>query len=252
MIIQDFYCKFVNPVGLLADFVESIGMFHNPSNGPKEVVVLPDGRIDLFFVKSGHAPLQVMLIGLETEAEQRSIPPQMLVFAISFKPLAVEYLLKVSIAGFLNSATDLPDDFWGFTEADLMDFDVFYKKATEKITTLLPQETDGRKRMLFNLIYASKGEMSVKELSEMVSWSSRQINRYFNQQLGLSLKAYCDILRFRTSLEHIAQGKLFPELNFADQSHFIKEIRKFSGVVPKELSKNENDRFVLLSVLKQR
>jgi AraC-like DNA-binding protein len=94
--------------------------------------------------------------------------------------------------------------------------------------------------------------MSIKELSEKVFWSSRQINRYFNQQFGLSLKAFCNILRFRASLEHIAHGKLFPELNFTDQNHFIKEIKRFSGVVPKELSKNKNDRFVLLSVLKQK
>jgi AraC-like DNA-binding protein len=248
---SDFYYKFINPDGPISDFVESIGMFHNPSDAPKEVVVLPDGRIDLFFVKSGQAPLQVMLIGLETEAEQRSVPPQMLVYAISFKPLAVEYILHTSIAGFLNSATDLSDDFWGFHEDDFKDLDTFYQKATQKITALLPRETDERKHRLFNLIYTSKGEMSVKELSDKVFWSSRQINRYFSQQLGLSLKAYCDILRFRTSLEHIAQGKLFPQLNFTDQSHFIREIRKFAGVVPKELSKNENDRFVLLSVLKQ-
>ncbi|HKG06752.1 MAG TPA: AraC family transcriptional regulator, partial [Pedobacter sp.] len=95
-------------------------------------------------------------------------------------------------------------------------------------------------------------EMSVKELSEQVFWSSRQINRYFTQQFGLSLKMFCKILRFRTSLEHVAQGRLAPELNFTDQTHFIKEIKKFSGVVPKELSKNKNDRFVLLSVLKDK
>jgi AraC-like DNA-binding protein len=93
--------------------------------------------------------------------------------------------------------------------------------------------------------------MSVQLLSERVHWSSRQINRYFHQQFGLSLKAYCNILRFRASLEHIVRGKLFPELNFSDQTHFIKEIKRLSGVVPKELSKNENDRFVLLTVLKQ-
>ena len=127
----------------------------------------------------------------------------------------------------------------------------FMRKHLKKITALLPAAIDERKRKLFELIYASNGEMSVKELSEKVYWSSRQINRYFNQQFGLSLKAYCNILRFRKSLEHIAQGKLFPELNFTDQTHFIKEIKKFSGVVPKELSKNKNDRFVLLSVLKQ-
>jgi AraC-like DNA-binding protein len=100
------------------------------------------------------------------------------------------------------------------------------------------------------LIYTSKGEMSVNELAEKVNWSSRQINRYFTKQLGLSLKAYSTILRFRASLEHIAQGRLFPELNYTDQNHFIKEVKKFSGVAPKELSQNKNDRFILLSVLK--
>lgn len=246
-----FYYKFLKPNESLANLVESIGMFHNQSDTTKEVVVLPDGRIDLFFWQVASQPFQVILIGLETEPEQRSIPPQTLAFTVGFKPLAVEYILQTSVAGFLNSAKDLPNDFWNFNADDLKDFDAFYEKVSQKLSALLPKEIDKRKHKLFELIYSSKGEMSVKELSESVCWSSRQINRYFNQQFGLSLKAYCNILRFRASLEHIAQGKLFPELNFTDQNHFIKEIKKFSGVVPKELSRNKNDRFVLLSVLKQ-
>ena len=87
----------------------------------------------------------------------------------------------------------------------------------------------------------TNGAITVKEFSEKIGWSSRQINRYFNHQFGLSLNAFCKILRFRASLDHIAKGKLFPEMNFADQTHFIKEIKKFSGVVPKELFKNKND-----------
>jgi AraC-like DNA-binding protein len=86
-------------------------------------------------------------------------------------------------------------------------------------------------------------------MSEQVHWSSRQINRYFNQLFGLSLKAYCNILRFRASFQHIKEGKLFPEQNFTDQAHFIKEIKKFSGVLPKELSKNKDDRFIQFSTL---
>ena len=100
-------------------------------------------------------------------------------------------------------------------------------------------------------MYTSKGERSVAELAEQVGWSSRQINRYFSQRLGVPLKTYNNILRFRASLQHIAQGKLFPELNFTDQAYFIKAIKKFAGVVPKELSRNKNDRFLLLSLLKQ-
>ena len=247
---NNFHYKFIEPDKSLADFVESIGMFHNPTDEAKEVVVIPDGRIDLFFTQSLTEPFHVLLMGLETEPEQRSVPPKTLTFSISFKPLAVEYILPTPIAGFLNSAKELPNDFWDFSADDLKDFDAFYKKAHQKIAA--PKEIDERKRKLFNLIYSSNGEMTIKELSENVFWSSRQINRYFNQQFGLSLKAFCKILRFRASLEHIAHGKLFPELNFADQNHFIKEIKKFSGVVPKELFKNKNDRFVLLSVLKQK
>ncbi|SKA18332.1 helix-turn-helix domain-containing protein [Sediminibacterium ginsengisoli] len=248
----DFYYKFVNPDTSLSAFVESIGMFHNPSDEPKEVVVMPDGRVDLFFSKTGSGPFRVMLIGLETAPEKRIVAPHTLNYVVSFRPLAVEYILRTSIAGILDTARDLDSHFWDFNETDLADFESFHKKASQTITTLLPQETEAKKLQLFSLIYSSNGEMSVKELSEKVFWSSRQINRYFNQQLGLSLKAYCNILRFRASLEHIAQGRLFPELNFTDQAHFIKEIKKFSGVVPKELSRNKNDRFILLSVLKQK
>ncbi|MBS1636880.1 MAG: helix-turn-helix transcriptional regulator [Bacteroidetes bacterium] len=249
---NDFYYKFVKPDKLLNDFVENIGMFHNKSDTAKEVVIMPDGRVDLFFSKSASEPFHITLMGLETFPEQISISPHTLAFVISFKPLAVEYILHTSIADHLDSARNLPDDFWNFNEHDLKDFDAFYKKASLKIKQLLPEDLDERKRRLFEFIYASKGSMKVAGLSENVGWSSRQINRYFNQQLGLSLKVFCKILRFRASLEHIAQGKLFPELDFTDQNHFIKEIKKFSGVVPKELSKNKNDRFILLSVLKQR
>lgn len=247
----NFHYQFTEPDPSIADFVESIGFFHNRSDQPKEVVILPDGRIDLFFTQFASGPYHAMLMGLETFPEQRSIPPHMRTLVISFKPLAVEYILRMPIAGFLNSAQDLPSNFWNFSTDELDNFDRFFKKARETVLQLLPQEIDSRKQQLFALIYASKGEMTVKALSEKVAWSSRQINRYFNYQYGLSLKAYCNILRFRASLAHIAQGKLFPELNFTDQTHFIKEIKKFSGVVPKELSKNQNDRFVLLSILKQ-
>lgn len=249
---SDFHYKIIKPNKSLAGFVENIGMFHNRSDEAKEVVVMPDGRIDLFFSQSASGSFHVILVGLETYPEQRIIPAQTLTFAISFKPLAVEYILQTSIADLLNSAKYLPDDFWNFTADDLNNFDTFYKKASQKIKAFIPPEIDERKRRLFELIYSSNGEMSVKELSEKVFWSSRQMNRYFNQRFGLSLKAYCTILRFRASLQHIAEGKLFPELNFTDQNHFIKEIKKFSGVVPKELSKNKNGRFILLSVLKQK
>ncbi|WP_295769172.1 AraC family transcriptional regulator [uncultured Mucilaginibacter sp.] len=249
---KGFLLKFLPPPESVATFVENIGMFQNDTAETKEVVVLPDGRIDLFFWRNGTDPFQVMLMGLETAPEQRYVLPQTKAFVISFKPLAVEYILKNSIAGVLDTAITLPNDFWDFNEEILDDFDAFFEKAVAKVASLVPNEIDGRKLKLFNLIYKSKGELSVTKIAELAAWSSRQINRYFNQQFGLSLKAYCNILQFRASLQHIAHGKLFPELNFTDQAYFIKAVKKFAGVVPKELSRNKNDRFLLLSLLKQK
>ncbi|KOS07472.1 transcriptional regulator [Flavobacterium akiainvivens] len=245
-----FYFTSKSPGGALATFVERIGVFGNPGAAPRDVVVLPDGRIDLFFWRNDNGGFDVLLLGLETEAEQRSVPPDTLAYTISFTPLGVEYLLGMPIAGFLNSGIQLDDGFWGFTAADFADLDTFYTKAMETLRQRLPAETDGRKEKLFSLMYAANGEISVAALAVQVGWGSRQINRYFSQYFGLPLKVYCTILRFRASLPALAHGKLFPELDFADQNHFIKEIKKFAGVVPKELSKNENDRFVLLSLLK--
>lgn len=247
---SDFDYLFLSPDARLAHLVESIGMFHNPSDQPKEVAIIPDGRIDLFFHQSPESGFQIWLMGLETEAKQRSILPHTLTFSISFKPLAIEYLLKSPIAAYLNSAKEMPTNFWGFHVDDLQDFEAFYAKASNKLISLLPSEIEDRKLKLFDLIYTSNGEMSVAELSKKACWNSRQINRYFSTQYGLSLKMFCKILRFRASLKHVAKGRLAPELNFTDQTHFIKDIKKFSGVVPRELSKNKNDRFVLLSVLK--
>jgi len=247
---NDFSYQFILPEKSMANFVENIGMLHNQSDRPKEVVLMPDGRVDLFFLKSENGPFQILLLGLETIPEKRVIEPKMFAFKISFKPLAVEYILQTSIADILNRGKNLAEDFWNFSPDDLKNFDSFHKKAILQLSALLPKNIDLRKEKLFELIYQSNGEMKVKDLSERISWSSREINRYFNKQFGLPLQSFCKILRFRASLAHIAKGKLFPELNFSDQAHFIKEIKKFSGVAPGELLKNHNDRFILLSVMK--
>ncbi len=241
--------KVAKPDSALADFVESFWMLENLSDDKKEIVVLPDGRFDIFFSHSANEPYHVTLMGLGDKPDQTSILPGTVMFAVSFKLLAIEYLLDVKTTFLLNGVYNLPNDFWGITIDDLNDFAGFCKKISAKMMTLIKSGIDGRKQKLFELIYSSNGTLAVKELSEKVHWSSRQINRYFNQQFGISLKAYCNILRFRASLQQIRNGKLFPEENFTDQAHFIREIKKFSGVIPKELSRNQNDRFILLSTL---
>ena len=240
----------IKPDKSLADFVESFWLLQNQSDCNREVVVLPDGRVDLFFTQSATESFHVTLLGIQTQPGKAIIAPLRQTYAISFNPLAVQSVFQTNIVNLVDRATLLPPNFWNFSADDLNNFVSFCAKATNKIQSLLPLEVDNRKRTLFDLIYASNGAITIKELAAQSFWSRQQINRYFDQQFGLTAKAYCNIIRFRASFQHIKEGKLFPQQNFADQSHFIKEVKKLAGVSPKELLKNQNERFIQFSTLR--
>ena len=249
---NDFINKIVHPDISLSDYLDWFWMMENRSSEDKDVVVIPDGRIDIIFTQSPDEPFGIGLIGLETLPSRHIFSAGTTMFGVSLKLLAAEYLIDTNIAELVNSIKILPNNFWGITEKDLSDFNAFCKKVIDRVSGLINPDIDERKKKLFDLIYSSNGSLTVKEISEKVFWSSRQINRYFNQKFGLSLKTFCNILRFRASFPHIKEGKLFPEQNFSDQPHFIKEVKKLAGVTPKELFKNQNDRFLQFSLLPEK
>ena len=233
MFASDLEYKLIKPVPALSDFVESFWMLINHSDEAKSVVIVPDGRIDLFFSYSSTEPYHITLAGLERTPSQSTVLPQTVMLAVSFKLMAVEYVLHTSIADLVDNICYLPTDFWGITVSDLADFDGFCQTISNKIVQSITKQVDERKRQLIERIYSTNGNLTIKEFSEAVHWESRQINRYFNQWFGLSLKAYCNILRFRASFGQIKEGKLFPEQNFTDQAHFIHEFKEMTGMTPR-------------------
>lgn len=237
----------VQPVTELRHWVESFWMLTNESGGHQPIIILPDGRIDLSFDFSNLQRLS--LLGLESGPSGAELPAGLSIFTISFRPLAVAYLFNAFLPLLPDSATFLPADYLGVTLDEFQNMEQFCALLTEELLRRIKTDMDRRKIKLFELMYASNGSLSVQELSDQVGWSSRQIHRYFHDTLGISPKTYCNILRFRASFPHIKKGRLFPEENYADQSHFIREIKKYAGVVPKELAQNKNDRFVQFSTL---
>ena len=247
---NDLQLKIIQPESALSGFVESFWMLANNSDQNKDTAIMPDGRVDVLFSYSDTEPFNIMLMNLDRQSSQVVLSAKTIIFAVSFKLIAVEYILETSIAGQFNIPVQLPDNFWDISINDLNNFENFVTKVSEKIRNILKgKKVDDKKRILFEYIYSSNGSMTVKELSEKSCWTSRQINRYFNQYIGISLKEYCTILRFQAALPQIKKGKFFPEQNFADQAHFIKAIKKHSGLTPKELNKNKNDRFIQLLAL---
>lgn len=242
---KDLEFKLIQPDATISEFVDSFWMLINHADEAKEITTLPDGKVDILFSYAETESFHIMLMDLDRKPSQVMFAAKSVIFAVSFKLLAVEYILETSIANQINIPLLLPSNFWNIGRNDLDNFENFVNKLSEKIRHILKGKiVDERKRKLFDSIYLSNGSITVKDLAEKSAWPSRQINRYFNQYIGIPLKEYCNFLRFQASLPQIIRGKFFPEQNFADQAHFIKTIKKHSGLTPKELNKNENDRFV--------
>jgi AraC-like DNA-binding protein len=237
------------PDNSLSDFVKCFWHLNNYTTEEKIVTIFPDGYFDILFFSINNAPFIFSLSGLGTKPIEYIIPKNATTFAISFKLLAAEYILNTNISSLVNKGKYLPNNFWGFEPSDLCDFKSFVNKVTKKMIEIVNKNIDHRKQHLFDILYVSNGALTVGEISDTVHWSRRQINRYFKNRFGISLKAYCSILRYRASFEHIKDGQLYPEEKYADQAHFIKEVKKYSGVTPKQLAANKNDRFIQFSTL---
>ncbi len=150
----------------LEHVVDKFWTLQNPSGNGFEGVIMPDGNIDLLFIKSEHDKFQIQLIGLETKPKINIPSKNSQLLSISFKPLAVEYILHTPIADILNGMKVLPLDFWDFDTSYLDHFNVFCAYATERIRSFLPIKIDHRKCKLLELLDITKGNMPVNELSD--------------------------------------------------------------------------------------
>jgi len=243
----------ISPSSSLSEFVESFWFVHNPTPQEKNFTVLPDGYFDLIVRYTNRHPYKISLAGLWTKPSECIIPGNTSFLAISFKLLSLEYIFKTSISSLTDKEMLLPDNFWDLELTDMDDFENFVGKTSRKMENIVAsgKEIDNRKLKLFNALYQHNGSVSVTQIAEQILWSSRQINRYFNDRIGFPLKVYANILRYRASFNQISKKQLYPVQNYFDQPHFIRNVKKYSGVTPKDLSKNKNDRFIQFSTLPQ-
>lgn len=247
--MTNFFYEEIQADILIADFVKRFWKLNNPTADKQHYIILPDGFFDIIIKIEANKLYSVTLIGLFTQEIETTITAGTTILGICFKPLATEYVLNQKIADFLNAKNNLPNDFWNIDKVPFDNLEKWAVEITIKIVQTLKngKPIDNRKQNLFNILFQTKGSLTVQEVSNQLFWNSRQINRYFKTNFGLSLKSYSNVLRCKATYNNIKKSDLFPIVNFADQAHFITEIKKHTGTTPKVLSKNKNDRFLQFS-----
>lgn len=100
--------------------------------------------------------------------------------------------------------------------------------------------------LAIQLIIQNSGNISSQEISKKVFYSSRHLNRLFNQYLGLSMKSFSRLVRINKSIKFLNNNKtslmsICNELGFYDIPHFIKDFKIVCGITPQKYRANMSD-----------
>ena len=171
---------------------------------------------------------------------------------VILKPHALHTLLGINASALTNglvelqefSAHSLPEQLLEATNeqeqiALLTSFLVAQLKQEKTRDTLVEES--------LRLIHQHIGAIHVKSLLEHLNISERQFERRFSQTVGVSPQFYIRVKRFNEAVRLMKTGQfealatIAHALGFHDQSHFIRDIKTFSGMTPKSLSHKADD-----------
>ena len=104
------------------------------------------------------------------------------------------------------------------------------------------RETDALVMESLQLIRDHVGFIRVHSLLKRLHMSERQFERRFSRAIGIPARLYLRIMRFQEVVRLLQAGRvdrlsdLAYDLGYTDQSHFIKDVKEFTGYTPKRLS----------------
>ena len=115
--------------------------------------------------------------------------------------------------------------------------DFLYARFQIKKTTI-----DFKIRQSLQVILDNKGQLSIAKVCNELKLKERTFERRFINEVGISAKRFSQIIQFQHTLEQLTV-KDYTKLTdivytngFADQSHFIKVFKAFTGKTPKKFN----------------
>ena len=241
--------KQVQPHAALGDYIDA---FWTTTGDEKKLVsekILPDGCVDIILnlgddcktdngtidLKTGKA----YLVGTMTHFKIVEMKPETKLLGIRFKPAAFTSFYKfISLHQITDSIVEFekkfsPDLKQAISNPNEYLNRFFLNKLTQPKHSLLPVVTD---------IKECKGQISVSELAMRHFTTTKQLERNFKQDVGISPKEFINLVRFQFVLPVIqnksSQESLLGiafEHGYYDHSHLTNEVKRYTGVAPTQL-----------------
>lgn len=199
--------------------------------------ILPDACIDLVidFVNNS-----ICFAGFSKETEDFHLDKKIDYMGVRLKPSIFYLLFHIET----DRVMDHEIPFYEIEKEFPLTEILALKDTNERMEYLknyLCQKTKGKTEMPFlevvEELYKSPKEQTVIAIAEKFGYHERHLYRVFKANYGVSPKVLLNILRLHLCLTFLLEKNMnLVEIaclcGFYDQSHFIKEIKKYTGISP--------------------
>lgn len=252
------FYKTVPPPRHLEPFVDCLWVLAAAKDDgePEPQIVLPDGKTELIvhfgdaFLKlesgSYERQARVLMSGQLTERIMLKPTGEIGVVSIRFKASGAARFFDLAYEEIVDRVVDFADLEPAFSSA-IHDRIARSGPHDERLAAMiavlesrLTQELkeDIYVRQACQYIVRSEGEYSVQDLVRLIGFSERQLERKFKKQVGITPKVLSRIMRFQKflavtrSANTLTLADVAAACGYYDQSHFIRDFTKFSGMSP--------------------
>lgn len=220
-----------------------------PLQQPFNHLIVADGCIDIFFeIKK---PDNSYVMGFCKKYTEFHLSDSFHYIGIRFLPTAFPKIFDVDASELSNKVTDLKlitkitSNFISnyinlsltFNQVKILFDNHFIELISKKSFNF-----DNRFNNALAIILQNQGVVSIeKELNTGIS--PRQLRRLFEFYVGDTAKTFSKVVRFQNILKakpsrlSLRENKIFYDVGYYDQSHFIKEFQTFYGVTPSKAFK---------------
>jgi AraC-like DNA-binding protein len=231
---------------------------------PKTFKVIADGCPGLiiqdcnpvFFDTKGTKLSQILVYGQTTVHTHNVAFGKFRIIGVYFYPNALKSIFGIDANELKDLQVDL-DLIIGIAEKNLSDRILNARSIQSKIEILstfllnsIKKQSDyafAKTKHGISLINVANGNTSLDQIKSDLNVTERSLERMFNQTVGISPKLYMRIVRFQSSLNQLRNQNYMKLADiaynngYADQSHFIRDFKAFSGFNPFHFLKQSNE-----------
>ncbi|WP_225413239.1 AraC family transcriptional regulator [Stigmatella hybrida] len=234
----------VLPSPSLAPYVQCFWALTGQAAPGQVYRVLPDGCLDILVDLSAGEP-RLQIVGAMREAGVVPLPAAVCSLGIRFRPGGAHPFLRLPLHELTGAHLSL-EALW---PREAREWEGRLQEAVGLparlrlleallLRRLAEDRPEGALLHAVGLIHATRGQVPLRTLEEVMAVSPRQFERRFQAQVGLTPKVLCRIARVRHAVALLGAQPGLPgahlalEAGYYDQAHLVREFRALTGLTP--------------------